>query len=72
MSTDPLIQVYKGKCHGQVSINKRMIKIYDKNMVCQYLKLGMKYKIEHRNIVAYGGFKQSICYTKHLGSGGLL
>jgi hypothetical protein len=38
MSTDPLSQLYIGKCHGQVS--KQM---YDKNMVCQYLKLGIKY-----------------------------
>jgi hypothetical protein len=24
MSTDPLSQLHKGKCHGQVSLNKRM------------------------------------------------
>jgi hypothetical protein len=45
MSTDPLIQLYIGKCHGQVRLNKRKIKIYGKNMVCQYIKLGKKYKI---------------------------
>jgi hypothetical protein len=40
MSMDPLSQLYKGKCHGQVSKQT-----YDKNMVCKYLKLGIKYKI---------------------------
>jgi hypothetical protein len=45
MSTDPFSQLYKSKCHGQVRLNKRMIKIYGKNMVCQYIRLGIKYKI---------------------------
>jgi hypothetical protein len=46
MSTDPLSQLYSytriGKCHGQVRLNKRKIKIYGKNMVCQYIKLDIK------------------------------
>jgi hypothetical protein len=32
ISTDPLSQLYKGKCHGQVSLNKRMIKIWYVNI----------------------------------------
>jgi hypothetical protein len=48
MSTDPLSQLYKGKCHGQVRLNKRMIKLYGKNMVCQYLKLGIKLGIKYK------------------------
>jgi hypothetical protein len=36
MSTDPLSQLYKCKCHGQLNLNKRTIKL-----VCQYLKLGI-------------------------------
>jgi hypothetical protein len=32
MPTDPLSQLYKGKCHGQVSLNKRMIKIWYVNI----------------------------------------
>jgi hypothetical protein len=50
MSTDPLSQLYIGKCHGQVRLNKRKVKIYGKNMVCQYIKLGIKYKI-YKNAV---------------------
>jgi hypothetical protein len=39
MSTDPVSQLHKGKCRGQVSLNN----IYDIKCV-SILKLGIKYK----------------------------
>jgi hypothetical protein len=39
MSTDPLSQLYKVPWSGESKQTN------DKNMVCQYLKLGIKYKI---------------------------
>jgi hypothetical protein len=41
MSTDPLSQLHKGKCHGQVSLNKYMIKMG----MSIFKKLGIKYKM---------------------------